>query len=194
MTDEQVFKLALSYLTEGNYGSFIFSVVVFLLLMFKEELKKLIIGTKPYNLNKIAKNGKATVTYLNQIKEELEAKRVTLYQFKNGSHYFSHQPVLQLVPTHTDTDTIEEMENFAKFSSLFDVVQDNLERNHTEVVLGSNKYKHYEIYLSWVGCDNALLFRVVKQSNIIGVVEVLQPETNKIYQAEGIVKMLSGTL
>ena len=118
--------------------------------------------------------------YLTEIKEMTKAKRVLLYQFSNGSHFFSNTPVLRMTVTnYSEGDNIKNTDNVFNYVTAKEIVHQILNDEYLEVTNTNteNKYCGYVSYLRFAKFKSSTLIRVNVSDNYCGVIEIIQPET-----------------
>lgn len=116
--------------------------------------------------------------YLTKIKEMTKAKRVLLYQFSNGSHFFSNIPVLRMTVTNYSLgDNIKNTDNVFNYVTAKEIVHQILNDEYLEITDTNteNKYCGYVSYLRFAKFKSSTLVRVNVSDNYCGVVEIVEP-------------------
>lgn len=116
--------------------------------------------------------------YLTEIKEMTKAKRVLLYQFSNGSHFFSNTPVLRMTVTnYSEGDNVKVTDNVFNYVTAKDIVHQILNDEYLEITEGNttNKYSGYTSYLRFAKFKSSTLVRVNVSDNYCGVIELIEP-------------------
>lgn len=116
---------------------------------------------------------------LTKIKDITNAKRVLLYQFSNGSHFFSSIPVLRTTVTNTSKDnTICMTDNYFNYETAKEIVHEIL--NNEYIICDDTptvKYTGYTSYLRFAKFKNSYLVRLSVGDNYCGIIEVIEPKT-----------------
>lgn len=116
--------------------------------------------------------------YLTKIKEITKSKRVLLYQFSNGSHFFSNIPVLRMTVTnYSEGDNVKVTDNVFNYVTAKDIIHQILNDEYLEITEGNttNKYSGYTSYLRFAKFKNSTLVRVNVSDNYCGVIELIEP-------------------
>ena len=116
--------------------------------------------------------------YLTKIKEITKSKRVLLYQFSNGSHFFSNIPVLRMTVTnYSEGDNVKVTDNVFNYVTAKDIVHQILNDEYLEITEGNttNKYSGYTSYLRFAKFKSSTLVRVNVSDNYCGVIELIEP-------------------
>lgn len=133
-----------------------------------------------YTNNEIKRLGKLNDdinSYLTTIKEITKGKRVLLYQFSNGSHFFSSIPVLRMTVTnYSEGDFIKPTDNVFNYVTAKEIIHQILNDEYLEILDTNTKYCGYTSYLRFSKFKNATLIRVNVSDNYCGVIEIIEPE------------------
>ena len=136
-----------------------------------------------FNLKEIASLNDGVDDYLTEIKTLTKSKRVLLYQFSNGQHFFSNQPVLRITATNSsDGNPITQAKNYFNYTTSKQIIHEIL--NNEYIVCDdqiSTKYSGYTAYLKYSKFKNATLVRLDVGDNYSGVIEIIEPSTETDY-------------
>ncbi len=116
--------------------------------------------------------------YLTKIKEMTKSKRVLLYQFSNGTHFFSSIPVLRMTVTnYSDGDNIKATDNVFNYVTAKEIIHQILNDEYLEIKDNNttNKYSGYVSYLRFAKFKDSTLVRVNVSDNYCGVIELIEP-------------------
>ena len=150
------------------------------------ELKKKYSKEKRYTNKDIQELGKLSEdinTYLTKIKEITKSKRVLLYQFSNGTHFFSSIPVLRMTVTnYSEGDNVKQTDNVFNYVTAKEIVHQILNDEYLEIkdTNTDNKYCGYVSYLRFAKFKNSTLVRVNVSDNYCGVIEIIEPTVFKL--------------
>lgn len=153
---------------------------------FTKAYRKMISKTKPkenYTNEDIKVLGDLSDSvngYLTKIKEITNAERVLLYQFSNGTHFFSSIPVLRMTVTnYSEGNSIQVTDNVFNYQTAQEIIHKILNEEYLEVKDTNTtvKYMGYTNYLQFAKFKNSTLVRVNVSDNYCGIIEIIEPET-----------------
>lgn len=146
-----------------------------------KEKKKNIYTNKDIEL--LGKLSEDINVYLTKIKEMTKSKRVLLYQFSNGTHFFSSIPVLRMTVTnYSEGDNVKQTDNVFNYVTAKEIVHQILNDEYLEIEDTNtiNKYCGYVSYLRFAKFKNSTLVRVNVSDNYCGVIELIEPTVFKL--------------
>lgn len=151
-----------------------FFVKVYNSLVNKEKTKHIYTNE---DIKKLGKLNDDINNYLTTIKKLTKGKRVLLYQFSNGSHFFSSIPVLRMTVTnYSEGDFIKPTDNVFNYVTAKEIIHQILNDEYLEILDTNTEYCGYTSYLRFSKFKNATLIRVNVSDNYCGVIEIIEPE------------------